>query len=147
MTKKVKVKIVLRKEIVVCQNCGVNGCNRDKHRQTKNTAKSRYRKFEKLILKKKPKTLDAVLSSMQGESFNVTWLSGEGKCSDKQLTKNYGQGRYHMRVYDYPNQIVIESHIDAFDPWRDIAGHIDEIIDHRTGAKKESAHNVVVIKK
>ncbi|MCH8906334.1 MAG: hypothetical protein IH840_04520 [Candidatus Heimdallarchaeota archaeon] len=68
---------------------------------------------------------------MKGERFNITRLSGDANCCDTQLTKNYGGGRYHMRVYDYPDHIAVESHIDASDPWRDLAGHIEEYVGHR----------------
>lgn len=131
----------------MCQICYVDDCNRDRYSQIKSTAKSRYRKFEQLLTKKTPKTLNAVILMMQGEGFNITRLSGEGKCSDKQLTKKFGKGRYHMRVYDYPRRIVIESHIDAVDPWRDLVGHVVEHLGHRVGLMKESSHNIVVIRK
>lgn len=130
----------------MCQKCLVPNCKRDNLQNARSTAFSRLRKDEQLLFRSRPLTIQYVAQNLIQLGYGDT-IWGEENCCDFQAVKRYGLKRYHYRVYEYPNTIVVESHIDAIDPSQDPLSHIGEVISHRLGIEKESNHHVIVFVK
>ncbi|MFQ5981633.1 MAG: hypothetical protein ACE5OZ_26100 [Candidatus Heimdallarchaeota archaeon] len=55
-------------------------------------------------------------SWLRRKKFHQLRWTGETRECDLQYYRQIGKGRYHLRIYDHPDRLVIESHFDRRDP-------------------------------
>ncbi|MFQ5976703.1 MAG: hypothetical protein ACE5OZ_01075 [Candidatus Heimdallarchaeota archaeon] len=78
----------------------------------------RLRKLEKALATSEIGSLYELKTWLRIEKFHQLVWTGEPKESDLQYYRQIGKGRYHLRIYDHPDRIVLESHFDRRDPGR-----------------------------
>ena len=80
------------------------------------TPLNQLRTLEKELTKENFSTLKELTCWLYRRGFYSLGILGDPLHCDRQFFKEFGQGRWHLRVYDYLEKLVIISEIDLVDP-------------------------------
>ncbi|MHA2202810.1 MAG: hypothetical protein ACW991_03900, partial [Candidatus Hodarchaeales archaeon] len=72
--------------------------------------------LETKFARKNLNSVKAVLEWFREHKFQILIVSGELKHADVQVSRRKDEGRYHWRLYMYPDRLIVEIHIDQVDP-------------------------------
>lgn len=89
---------------------------RDKLYNENPTSIRELEKLEAKFSRKKLNSAQAVIEWFQKQKFQILIVSGELKYADVQVFRRKRKGRYHWRLYIYPDRLIVECHIDQVDP-------------------------------
>ena len=127
---------------------------RDQIKYAQPTPIHKLRKLERRAIEANPSSLRALGSWLKSNQFKQILFTGEMKECNVQYFRQIGKGRYHWRIYIFPEKLVIESHYDKYDPgrgftkerdiyqmWEDVKNHFLEDV------LKNPDHHIINIKK
>jgi len=114
----------------------------------------KLRNVELKVLDDNPHDMRTLKEWLKRNHFNPIYLTGELKECEAQYSRQIGKGRYHWRIYDFNEKIVIESHIDKYDPGRGFTKDrtLFEMLQDTTNhyledVLKEPIHNIIILEK
>ena len=79
---------------------------------------NRLRPLEKRVAQSEISSMAELRKWLKKQHFNLLWITGDTKECDEQYYRQTGKGRYHWRIYECIDRIIIESHVDRHDPGR-----------------------------
>lgn len=116
------------------------------------TPRDRLRALESQVAQSETSTMNELRDWLTSNHFHLLLLMGEDKDCDEQYYRQIGKGRYHWRIYEFTDKIIIESHVDRYDPGRGLTKSrtVKQIIDDAIGhinkdVIEEPKHHVILL--
>ena len=101
-------------------------------RKTQPSPRSSLRKWERELFDVSSSSPDVLERWLYRKGFRRNFLGGNPLNSDVQMFKPLGKRRWHLRLYYYPDIIVVVSEIDTMDPFHKIDS-VEEIVFYVAG--------------